>query len=76
MQPIDDFARKTHAHLASLLIEAALIRRNMPRHPACSDQAACKPCAALRDIHERVNDHLDQLREHDVLVPLDFLEPA
>ena len=43
---------------------------------SCDDKAACKHCAALRDIHVCVNDDLDQLREHDVLMPLDFLEPA
>ena len=61
MQPLDDFLRKTHRHLASLTQQAAIVRRSIPDRHACPDRAPCKHCAALTEIHARIDDSLDQL---------------
>ena len=57
------FVRRTHATLSDLAAEAGLIVRNLHARPMCPDSAACRQCEALRLIHERIDDHLNQLDE-------------
>lgn len=61
MQPLADFLTKTHDHLGTLVAQARIIRRNLPAGHACPDTAACRGCAALRDLHICIDDDLDQL---------------
>lgn len=61
MQPLDDFLKKTHDHLGSLVAQARVVRRSISERHACPERAACKHCTALAEIHARIDDCLDQL---------------
>ena len=56
-----EFTAKTHRELARLASEARALRRGRPDHPWCGDREACRHCAAIRDKHRLINDHLAQL---------------
>ena len=58
MEPLSDFAVKTHAELLRLAGEA---RAKCPGH-VCADLAPCRHCAEYRRLHAAIDDHLAQLR--------------
>ena len=58
MEPLSDFAVKTHAELLRLAAEA---RKKCPGH-VCPEVAPCRHCAEYRRIHSLIDDHLAQLR--------------
>ena len=72
MQPLDDFATKTRAQLAGYIAEAAKVRRNMPTGHNCADHAACCNCAALLELHARIDDCLNQIDEAALLSTLEL----
>lgn len=66
-QPLDattpddpDFEAKTGRELARLVAQAQTARRLVAHRP-CADKGACRHCAAVRDTHRLIDDHLDQL---------------
>lgn len=62
MTPRDaEFVAKTRAELARLVGISAKVRERRPAHRWCPDNGACRPCAAIRDAHRLIDDHLDQL---------------
>lgn len=54
------FAAKTAAALAEQ-VAIARAARQFVGHRVCSDTGACRHCAAVRNAHTSINDHLDQL---------------
>lgn len=61
----DVFVAKTHAELATILAELRVARRNRPNHRWCADNTGCRHCRVIRDLHRRLDDHLDQLEGRD-----------
>lgn len=63
-----------------LSAEAKAARRARPNHPWCDDnKAPCRHCAAIRDIHACIDDHLLQLDEghgDTVALAILFATPA
>lgn len=55
-----EFRVRTAAELARLTAKASAARRYVAHRP-CSDDAPCRHCAAIRDVHAHIDDHLDQL---------------
>lgn len=73
MEPLSDFAVKTHAELLRLAGEA---RAKCPQH-VCHDLAPCRHCAEYRRLHALIDDHLGQLRgEEPDPIPLSPLQNA
>lgn len=70
--PDDLFVAKTHAELAIILAELRVARRNRPAHAWCPDNSGCRHCCTIRDLHQRINDHLLQLEGKD---PDPYTEP-
>lgn len=63
----DTFVLRTHTALVALKHDADRILRNLPAHHACPDRAPCRNCEALRLIHLRIDDHLTQLEDANLL---------
>lgn len=61
MEPLSEFAAKTHAELLRLVSEAARVRAKMPNHRPCPDTGACRHCVEYRRLHALIDDHLLQL---------------
>lgn len=60
MATLEEFTARTWAELARLTTEARAARRYVAHRP-CADDAPCRHCAAVRDHHRLIDDHIDQL---------------
>lgn len=67
------FLIRTVSELTRLVSESRTERRYVA-HRICADEAPCRHCAAIRDNHRLIDDHLDQIELAAIEADLEAVE--